>query len=83
MSLNETIMVDYFEANNFLVKDLSTKDSRILNESEFHGSSFKYESEFETKFLECFPGKTVITFTHAAKVACSRLMEVNREGIFE
>lgn len=82
-NLSKTILVDHFEANKFLVKDIATGDSRILDESEFHGTAFKYKSEFERKFLGCFPGKKSIQFTFAAEAACSRLMDSNREGIFD
>ena len=81
--LSKTILVDHFEANKFLVKDIATGDSHVLDESEFHGTAFKYKSEFERKFLRCFPGKTSITFTHAAEEICLRLMDANREGIFD
>lgn len=81
--LNKTIMVDHFEANKFLVKDIANGDSQILDESEFHGQTFKYKSEFENKFLKCFPGKTSIQFTYPAEATCLRLMEANRDGIYE
>ena len=80
---SKIILVDHFEANKFLVKDIATGDSRILDESEFHGQTFKYKSEFENKFLKCFPGKTSIQFTCPAEAACLRLMEANRDGIYE
>lgn len=82
INLAETILVDHFD-NNFLVKDLNTKESRFLNDSEFHGSSFKYECDFSGKFLKCFPGKTAIIFTFVAEEAYMRLIAANREGIFE
>ena len=82
-TLSKTILVDHFEAKKFLVKDIETGNSQILDESEFHGQTFKYKSEFESMFLGCFPGKTSIQFTYAAEAACSRLMDVNRDGIYE
>lgn len=78
----ETVLVDRFD-ENFLVKDLASKDSRILHDSEFHGNSFKYENDFSRKFLSCFPDKTSIIFTFVAEEAYMHLMNANREGIFE
>lgn len=82
VNLSETILVDHFD-DKFLVKDIATKESRVLNDSEFHGNSYKYTCDFSRKFLKCFEGKTSVIYTHIAEAAYMRLMAANRDGIFD
>lgn len=77
-----TIMVDHVN-NFFYVTDMATGTSEVVSDSKLHGTSFKYPSDFISKFLERFSDKFSVIFTLNAESAYMRLMNANREGIFD
>lgn len=77
-----TILIDYSE-NSFHVKDLFSGDSQVIPETFFCGNTFKYPSDFMMKFLKKFSGKYLVIFTLEAEAAYIRLMNANREGIYD
>ena len=79
---NETILVDYRD-DNFVVEDLLTRETCLLPKENFRGNSFKYNCDFFSKFLHCFPNKKFILFTLEGESSYTHLKTVNREGIFE
>lgn len=76
------VKIDYLE-NSFHMTDLVSRNSQVIPETVFHGNSFKYPSDFMRTFMKISSGKFSVIFTSEAKEACFRLMNVNREGIYD
>ena len=78
---DKTVLVDYRD-NQFVIEDLSSRETCSLPENNFYGNSFKYERDFFNKFLRCFTGKEFVLLTKSGESQYILTKNANREGIF-
>ena len=65
-------------SSDFIVRDLETLNEKLVPLISFYGSTYKYEGEFERKFLKVFHGKYDILISSEARQKIEEIIHFNR-----